>query len=69
MRRVFGLTAAQYVLRVRVEMASDLLVNTDDSISVIAAACGFYDQPSFTHRFARLTNSTPAQFRAAHHRA
>lgn len=69
MRRVFGLTAAQYLLRVRVETASDLLINTDDSISAIAAACGFYDQPSFTHRFARLTNSTPAQFRATHRRA
>lgn len=68
MRRVFGLTAAQYVLRVRVEAASDLLINTDDPISVIAATCGFYDQPSFTHRFARLTNSTPAQFRASHSR-
>jgi len=68
MRRVFGLTASQYVLRVRVETASELLLTTDDPIAVVAATCGFYDQPSFTHRFARLTNSTPAQFRAAHTR-
>ena len=26
---------------------------------------GFYDQSDFTRRFARLTNQTPAQFRAA----
>lgn len=63
-RRVFGVSTAQYVLRVRVEAASRLLRTTDDSIASIAAACGFYDQPSFTHRFARLTNVTPAQFRA-----
>lgn len=66
MQRVFGLTAVQYVLRVRVETASELLLNSSEPISVIAATCGFYDQPSFTHRFARLTNSTPAQFRARH---
>lgn len=66
MRRVFGVTTAQYVLRVRVETASDMLANTSDPIASIAARCGFYDQPSFTHRFARLTNSTPAQFRASH---
>ena len=69
MRRVFGVTTAQYVLRVRVEAASDMLVNTDDSIAAVATACGFYDQPSFTHRFARLTNTTPAQFRTSHQKA
>jgi len=66
MKRVFGLTATQYVLRVRVEKASELLTRSDHSISSVAADCGFYDQASFTHRFARLTNSTPAQFRSTH---
>ncbi len=68
MRRVFGLTATQYVLRVRVETAARMLAETDESISVIAALCGFYDQPDFTRRFARLANATPAQFRAANAR-
>ncbi len=66
LRRVFGVTATQFLLRVRVDAASELLLLTERPLAEIAAECGFYDQPSFTHRFARLTNTTPAQFRAAH---
>lgn len=64
MRKVFGLAATQYILRVRVDTAAKLLIETDEPIATIAAMCGFYDQPNFTRRFARLTNATPAQFRA-----
>ncbi|MEE9416114.1 MAG: AraC family transcriptional regulator, partial [Acidimicrobiales bacterium] len=66
MRRVFGLSATQYVLRVRVETATKLLIETDRSLADIANLAGFYDQSDFTRRFARLTNQTPAQFRASH---
>ncbi|MDW3176318.1 MAG: AraC family transcriptional regulator [Acidimicrobiia bacterium] len=64
MRKVFGLSATQYVLRVRVDAAAKLLVETDTPLAEIATMCGFYDQPNFTRRFARLTNATPAQFRS-----
>ena len=65
MRRVFGLTPKQYLLRVRVDHAAHLLADTDTPLATIAATAGFYDQPDFTRRFARLTNQTPAQFRAS----
>ena len=65
MKRVFGVTATQHVLRVRVEAATRLLADTDEPIAAVAARCGFYDQPDFTRRFARLTNATPAQFRSS----
>ncbi len=64
MRRVFGLSPNQYVLRVRVDRARLLLSATELPIATIAAQVGFYDQASFTHRFGRLTGQTPAQFRA-----
>ena len=64
MKRVFGVTATQHILRVRVEAATRLLTDTDQPIAQIATNCGFYDQPDFTRRFARLTGTTPAQFRA-----
>ncbi len=64
MNRVFGQSATQWLLRVRVDTAARLLVETDDGIADIAGRCGFYDQPDFTRRFARLTNTTPARFRA-----
>ncbi|MEM9201300.1 MAG: AraC family transcriptional regulator [Actinomycetota bacterium] len=65
MKRVFGVTATQHVLRVRVEAATRLLAETDEPLAAVAARCGFYDQPDFTRRFSRLTNATPAQFRSA----
>lgn len=68
MRKVFGIAATQYVLRVRVDTAAKLLIETDQPIAAIAATCGFYDQPNFTRRFARLTNATPAQFRTENRR-
>ncbi|MEZ5375596.1 MAG: AraC family transcriptional regulator [Acidimicrobiales bacterium] len=63
MKRVFGLTATQYLLKVRVDRARELLLTTDTPLATIANDVGFYDQASFTRRFARLTGQTPAQFR------
>ena len=65
MKRVFGLTATQYVQRVRVDHAADLLRSSRHSLAAIATECGFYDQADFTRKFARLTNATPAAFRTA----
>ncbi len=62
-RRVYGLTPRQLVLRARVEHAMDLLARGHAPIVEVALAGGFYDQPSFTRTFARLTGETPAQFR------
>lgn len=62
-RRVFGLSPSQFVLRARVDHATRLLIDTDRNLAAIALSCGFYDQADFTKRFARLTNETPAQFR------
>ena len=66
MKAVFGISPTQYVLKVRVDHAADLLAETDRPLAEVATACGFYDQADLTHRFARLTGETPAQFRASH---
>lgn len=65
MKRVFGLTATQYVLRRRVDRAAELLTETELPLAEVATTCGFYDQADFTRRFARLTNETPAEFRSS----
>ena len=64
MKKVFGLTATQYVLRTRVDRAAGLLVDTDRPIAEIAAECGFSDQANLTRQFGRLIGETPARFRA-----
>lgn len=62
-RRVFALSPQQYVLRARLDHAAALLGGTDLPLAEVAAACGFYDQASFTRTFGRLAGETPAQFR------
>ncbi len=64
MKKVFGLSTSQYVTRVRVDAAARMLVRSEESVAVVAAATGFYDQSSFSRHFARLTGETPAQFRS-----
>ncbi|QAY63427.1 AraC family transcriptional regulator [Xylanimonas allomyrinae] len=62
-RRVFGLSPRQLVLRARTDRAAHLLAETTTPLAQVAAAVGFYDQPSFTRQFARLTGETPSSFR------
>ena len=67
-RRVFGLTPRQLVLRARVDRAAHLLSSTTTPLADVAAAAGFYDQAAFTRTFARLTGETPSSFRRRAHR-
>lgn len=63
MRRVFGISPTQYLLRERVDRAARLLATTDDPIATVAARCGFYDQAQLTRHFGRFIGLTPAQYR------
>lgn len=63
-RKVFGISPKQYVLRVKVERAMELLSSTQEALSDVAVESGFYDQSDFSKRFARITGRTPLQYRA-----
>lgn len=62
-RRVFGTSARQYLLRVRVEAACRRLAETEDTIATIAAELGFYDHAHFTRCFRGIMGVSPAQYR------
>ena len=64
-RRLYGMTAAQYLRRLRLEWAAERLRKPDDPLAEIASAAGFADQSHFTRRFKRQFGVTPAAFRAA----
>ena len=53
----------QAMARLRVDRAAHLLTSTTVPLADVASAAGFYDQPSFTRTFARLTGETPSSFR------
>lgn len=62
----YGLPPQQYQKRLRLQMASRRLVATRESLSGIAATCGFADQSHFTREFRRLTGMTPGRYREVH---
>jgi AraC family transcriptional regulator len=62
-KRTFGVTPHTYVLRRRVEKASQLMLVSDDSLSDIALACGMADQPHLCKIFRQMTGQTPAAWR------
>ncbi len=63
MKQVFGMSPSQYLLRVRVDAAAELLARTKRPVSEVAARCGFYDQAALTRQFAKLTGETPSHYR------
>ncbi|MBE2283790.1 MAG: AraC family transcriptional regulator [Prosthecobacter sp.] len=62
-RRVFGTSARQYLLRVRVEAACRRLAETEDTVAALAVELGFFDHAHFTRCFRRIMGMTPAAYR------
>jgi len=62
-KKLFQMTPQQYILRVRVNAATQMLISSDDPIASIADRCGFYDQSYFTKQFRKVMAMTPRQYR------
>ncbi|MEM9588335.1 MAG: AraC family transcriptional regulator [Planctomycetota bacterium] len=59
----FESTPSQYLQQVRIQQATRLLAESDDSVADIAQATGFYDQAHLTRTFRKWMQMTPTQFR------
>jgi AraC-like DNA-binding protein len=64
-KRSFGLTPHAYLLRRRIELASQLMLESNTPLSEIALTCGFNDQAHLCKRFREHTGATPAAWRRA----
>jgi AraC family transcriptional regulator len=64
-RKHYHCTMGEYVRRLRVEVASREISESDTPLSEIASLFGFYDQSHLTNTFKRLTGMTPAEYRRA----
>lgn len=58
-----GCTPVEYVRRLRLDAACQMLVTTDESCAVIAAQCGFSDQSHMTRVFSECLGMTPTDYR------
>jgi len=63
-RTVFGTSARQYLLKVRIETACRELAETEDTVAALAVELGFFDHAHFTRCFRGLMGMTPAAYRA-----
>ena len=63
-KRATGMTFTDYLARIRVEKAKNLLCNPHLRISEVAFDTGFESISQFNRSFKRITGETPSQFRA-----
>lgn len=56
-------TPMEYLTEIRIEKAKEMLIDTQNSISVIAQDCGFFDCSHFTSTFKKKTGTSPMRYR------
>lgn len=62
-REQIGLTFSEYLIKVRMEKARELLLNTNFKINDIASKCGYRNIQSFNKMFGKCFNCSPSEFR------
>jgi len=62
-RKHYGATIGQYIRKLRIDHACQLLGQTNLSLREISSTCRFADQSHFTKQFRKLSGLTPAAYR------
>lgn len=62
-RSLLKVSPRQYLTRIRVEAAAELLRDSEDSLGKIAMDCGFCDQATFCRQFKAITGMTASNYR------
>lgn len=58
-----GLSPYNFIMKLRIERASELLLASDKSLAEIAFNCGLADQAHFSRLFRRFVGTTPSRWR------
>jgi len=62
----FGCTPHQYVIRMRVARAKNLMMISNDSLGQIAVECGFVNQFHLSNVFRKIIGERPGRWRRFH---
>jgi YesN/AraC family two-component response regulator len=63
MKRTFGVTFSEYLIRYRLDQAASLLLKTDLPIFCIAEEVGFHNHSYFARAFLKLKGCSPSTYR------
>lgn len=67
-RKKFNDTPARWILRKRLELAQELLLNTDMGMAEVGFECGFENQAHFSRIFKERTGISPLRYRLQYRR-
>ncbi|GGE40717.1 AraC family transcriptional regulator [Pullulanibacillus camelliae] len=62
-KQMTGMNVTDYITTKRIIKAKELLLNTDDTVALIAEKSGFYSTPHFYRMFKRYVGKTPSHYR------
>ena len=62
-KKATGITFTEYLTRIRIEKARNLLLNPNKRISEVAFEVGFQSLSQFNRSFKRITGKTPTRYR------
>ena len=65
-KALFQVTPVQYLIRLRLNKAGQLLTSSTAKITDIASQCGFYDHSHFIRQFTRAYGLSPSAYRQQH---
>lgn len=63
MKRIFQISAVQFITKTRIDAALQALTETDTALGQIAVDCGWYDHAAFSRQFKQATGLTPTELR------
>lgn len=63
-KKDLGMSPKQYLMNMRINIAKEQLLNTDQTISQISNSCGFSSPAYFTAQLKKTTGKTPKQLRS-----
>jgi PAS domain S-box-containing protein len=63
MKKIFHVSAGQYLIKARIDHSARLLATSERSIAEVAQNAGFPDQSALSRQFRQVTGFTPRQYR------
>ncbi|MBY0574335.1 MAG: AraC family transcriptional regulator [Undibacterium sp.] len=64
-QKIYALTPRQFILKLKLEAATNLLGDPNRSVTDIAIACGYQDHSAFSRMFKASVGMTPTEYREA----